>query len=96
MMTATYYVLTNLPKKISDNSTMDKKRKKKYDWIVLKYDVHPNLLICERCNKNFTMPSEPISFGMIMAIMNTFAKEHKRCKTSEQKGTERYAKLSNT
>lgn len=50
----------------------------RYDWIVLKYNVTPNLMLCERCKKTYPIHM-PCSIGMAVAMNNQFIKEHKNC-----------------
>lgn len=56
----------------------------KYPWIVLKYDVNPNQLICERCGKLQVLPEGSMSFDMLEAMVNCFLKLHKRCKDAKR------------
>lgn len=51
-----------------------------YDWIVLKYDVQPNVMICERCGDKQVMPEGSIRFSIMEALLNAFMKLHKNCK----------------
>ena len=55
----------------------------KHDWIVLKYDVYPNQLICERCNQKMEMPQQPIPINVYMAMLKAFGKDHKKCKVKQ-------------
>jgi len=59
---------TNMDKKIS------------YDWIVLKYDVAPNRLICERCGREQVLPEGSMPSRIFVAIGDAFTVIHKRCK----------------
>lgn len=49
-------------------------------WIVLKYDVNPNEMVCERCKGKQVLPEGPISVNMLLAMMKSFQKSHKHCK----------------
>ncbi len=49
------------------------------EWIFLKYDVQPNLFICERCGDTFPIQT-PCSGKMMIAVGDAFNKQHKRCK----------------
>lgn len=51
----------------------------KYDWIRLKYDVQPNIMICERCNNSQVMPEGFINIAIMQSLTNTFIKLHKNC-----------------
>jgi len=53
---------------------------KKNKWIVLKYDVRPNILICERCKDQQVMPVGSMRFSMFEAIGGAFTNSHKDCK----------------
>ena len=48
------------------------------EWIFLKYDVQPNLFICERCGDSFPIQT-PCSSKMMIAVGEAFTKQHKRC-----------------
>jgi len=58
----------------------------KTEWIVLKYDVSPNIMICNRCKKEQVMPEGNISMNMLIAIGECFTKEHKDCKLGTENG----------
>ena len=50
-----------------------------YDWLVIKYDVQPNVFLCERCNMTYAF-STPCSFKMLDSMMTAFISDHKKCK----------------
>jgi hypothetical protein len=52
----------------------------KKDWIKLKYDVSPNVLICERCKQEVQMPDAPTPISIFLAIMKEFGRLHRHCK----------------
>lgn len=52
----------------------------KTPWIVLKIDISPNELICERCKEKQVMPEGPIRVSIFLAIGKEFTKIHKNCK----------------
>lgn len=52
----------------------------KYPWIIIKYDVNPNIMICERCKKEQSFPEGTMSINFMIGIMDLFAKIHKKCK----------------
>jgi hypothetical protein len=53
--------------------------KKKCDWLFLKFDVIPNVLLCTRCKETFEVPSR-MSFNLMNALFKGFEKDHKNCK----------------
>lgn len=52
---------------------------KKHEWIFLKYDVQPNLMICERCGEKVLAPM-PCKISTAIEMFKGFAKAHKKCK----------------
>ena len=51
----------------------------KYPWIILKYDVNPNVLVCERCGDKQVLPEGSMRFYMFNAIGDAFTNSHKDC-----------------
>ena len=60
------------------------RRQMRRDWIVLKYDVSPNELVCERCGGRQVMPAGPIPTRIFIAIGDAFKQIHKNCKEERQ------------
>ena len=64
----------------------------KHNWIVLKYDVNPNELLCTRCNKIQVMPEGSMPIDIYIVIVNAFAKLHKKCKVNQSEQSTRTIK----
>jgi len=56
----------------------------KKEWLFLKYDVNPNVLICQRCKKEQVMPEGSTPINIFLAIMKSFNKIHRKCKKVER------------
>jgi hypothetical protein len=59
---------------------MERKMGNDYNWIVVKYDVEPNKLVCERCGKTKDLPPSPFRSSEFLAIGKEFEDIHKNCK----------------
>jgi hypothetical protein len=58
---------------------MTEKPQSEVEWVFLKYDVQPNLFVCERCGDSFPIKT-PCSAKMMIAVGDAFMKQHKHCK----------------
>ncbi len=54
-----------------------------YDWVKLKYDEHPNKLLCERCGEEVIAP-ENCRMDTWLEMTKGFSRVHKKCVDSSK------------
>jgi len=56
------------------------------DWIIIKYDVQPPVLVCERCSETRELHL-PAAVDDVVKQAQAFAEGHKFCKKPEPSGS---------